>query len=188
MSATPALTLDRDNALLLRTQLRRNLAAAIRSGRIPAGATLPSVLELADQLGISAGTVRNAVLELGAAGLVRGNGRAGTKVQPVPLLDASLLDAGAQLAKIASEVGASMEDAEAAIIASWGRTVSDSPQTPEVTASAVSALVPPANVVPDVAGAAPTEPPTEPITAADDAPFVDDEVFEDGPWWELYDD
>jgi DNA-binding transcriptional regulator YhcF (GntR family) len=188
MSTIPPIMLDPDSAVLLREQLRGQLAAAIRSGRIPAGATLPPVLELADRLGISAGTVRNAVLELGESGLVRGNGRAGTKVEPVPLLDARLLDAAADLARIASEVGASIDDAHAALIASWGQSPSDAEQLPPVTASDVPIPAPPSISEANVTESAPVEELTEPFDAKDDAQFVDDEVFEDGPWWELYDD
>lgn len=47
-----------------------DLAAQIRDGHIPQGGRLPNERELADQYGVSAGTVRRAVRALREAGLV----------------------------------------------------------------------------------------------------------------------
>jgi GntR family transcriptional repressor for pyruvate dehydrogenase complex len=62
------------------------LATAIRLGVYPAGTSLPSERELADQLGISRATLREAIAALRAAGLVettRGRG-GGTVVRRTP--------------------------------------------------------------------------------------------------------
>ena len=51
------IALDRAAAVPLRRQLAEHLRAAIRAGRLPAGAALPSTRDLAEQLGVSRGTV-----------------------------------------------------------------------------------------------------------------------------------
>ncbi|HEX9995348.1 MAG TPA: aminotransferase class I/II-fold pyridoxal phosphate-dependent enzyme [Acidimicrobiales bacterium] len=59
---------------------------AIAEGRLPAGAVLPPVRSLAADLGVSPGTVAAAYRALAARGLVRGEGRRGTRVRPAPPL------------------------------------------------------------------------------------------------------
>lgn len=59
---------------------------AIAGGRLPAGAALPPVRALAAELGVSPGTVAAAYRALSARGLVRGEGRRGTRVRPAPPL------------------------------------------------------------------------------------------------------
>jgi len=63
-------------------QLRAQFAAQIESGRLAAGAKLPPVRRLADQLGLAANTVARAYRELETAGLVVTGGRNGTSVAP----------------------------------------------------------------------------------------------------------
>jgi DNA-binding transcriptional regulator YhcF (GntR family) len=76
-------------------QLREQLAALVRFGALPVGTRLPTIRQLAGDLGLAPGTVARTYRELEAAGLVVSRGRHGTTVTtaerpaPVPLLDAA---------------------------------------------------------------------------------------------------
>jgi GntR family histidine utilization transcriptional repressor len=62
----------------LHAQIRRAVAGAILSGRIPPGGRVPSEAELMRMFGASRMTVHRAISDLAAEGLVRRNRRAGT--------------------------------------------------------------------------------------------------------------
>jgi GntR family transcriptional regulator/MocR family aminotransferase len=64
----PLLAVDSDDARPLHEQLEQALRAAIRSGRLGAGARLPSTRALSGELGISRGVVTAAYAQLGAEG------------------------------------------------------------------------------------------------------------------------
>lgn len=61
-------------------QLRSQLADAIRSGLLPPGTRLPTVRQLAGDLGIAPNTVAKSYKALEDDNLVRGHGRRGTLV------------------------------------------------------------------------------------------------------------
>ena len=61
-------------------QLRSQIAAAITSGDLPTGWRLPTVRQLAGDLGVAAGTVARTYKELEASGIVRTARRAGTTI------------------------------------------------------------------------------------------------------------
>lgn len=61
-------------------QVRAQLAAQIRAGELPAGARLPTVRRLAEDLGIAPNTVARTYRELEQEGLVETRGRNGTVV------------------------------------------------------------------------------------------------------------
>ena len=61
-------------------QLRSQLADAIRSGLLPPGTRLPTVRQLAGDLGIAPNTVAKTYKALEDENLVRGQGRRGTLV------------------------------------------------------------------------------------------------------------
>ena len=65
----------------LYAQVARELSAAITSGRFPVGSLLPTEFELCDQYGTSRPTVRQALQELQAMGLVSRKKRLGTRVE-----------------------------------------------------------------------------------------------------------
>jgi DNA-binding transcriptional regulator YhcF (GntR family) len=66
-------------------QLRAQLAALVRTGAIRAGAKLPTVRQLANDLGLAKNTVARAYAALEQEGLVRGDRRLGTTVIGAPL-------------------------------------------------------------------------------------------------------
>lgn len=61
-------------------QLRRQLADAVRAGRLAPGTRLPSVRQLAGDLGLAPNTVAKAYKALEDEDLVRAHGRRGTVV------------------------------------------------------------------------------------------------------------
>ncbi|MFI1468480.1 GntR family transcriptional regulator [Streptomyces wuyuanensis] len=65
-------------------QIRVQLAALIRIGRLAEGERLPTVRQLAADLGLSPGTVACAYRELEAAELIRTRRGAGTRVAALP--------------------------------------------------------------------------------------------------------
>ncbi|GGI45114.1 GntR family transcriptional regulator [Agromyces flavus] len=62
-------------------QLRMQVVDAVRDGRLAAGAKLPTVRALAEELGLAVNTVARAYRELEADGVVEGRGRNGTFVR-----------------------------------------------------------------------------------------------------------
>ncbi|MEU1008253.1 GntR family transcriptional regulator [Streptomyces sp. NPDC005890] len=65
-------------------QIRAQLAALIGTGRLREGERLPTVRQLAADLGLAAGTVARAYRELEAASLIRTRRGAGTRVAAPP--------------------------------------------------------------------------------------------------------
>ena len=78
------LTLDPQSSTPPYEQVRSQLAAAIESGMLHPAAKLPTVRQLADDLGLAANTVARAYRELELAGLVETRGRNGTFVAGPP--------------------------------------------------------------------------------------------------------
>ena len=62
-------------------QLRMQVVDAVRDGRLAAGAKLPTVRALADEVGLAVNTVAKAYKELESDGVVEGRGRNGTFVR-----------------------------------------------------------------------------------------------------------
>src|SRR5919206_3052305 len=74
------ISLDRKSAQPLYTQLAQDIQRRIRSGALPAGTRLPTVRELARQLGVTRLTVHSAYSELQAGGWVEATVGRGTFV------------------------------------------------------------------------------------------------------------
>ena len=101
-------------------QLRSQLEAEILSGRAAGGSRLPTVRQLAADLGIAAGTVQSAYRELEAAGLIVASGSAGTRVAENRVADPGLLEAAADFAATAHSKGLALDDAIAVLRGTWG--------------------------------------------------------------------
>jgi len=80
MEAAVHIHIDRGTRISLTRQISSSVSAAIRDGRLPSGARLPSWHDLAAQLGVSRGTVRMAYDILRDQQLITSNGAAGTHV------------------------------------------------------------------------------------------------------------
>lgn len=88
-------------------QLRGQLDQAIRSGLLQRGQRLPSVRQLARDLGLAVGTVARAYQELESAGLVRAARGGGTRVRD----DAPVLPQQERRATLARLAAAYVRDA-----------------------------------------------------------------------------
>ena len=75
--------IDTESAVPAFEQLRTQLADMVRSGTLATGTRLPSIRQLASDLGLAPGTVARAFRELESEGLVTSRVRHGTVVAPV---------------------------------------------------------------------------------------------------------
>lgn len=73
-------TLDPNSSTALFDQLRAAVIDGVRDGQLLAGTRLPTVRELAGELGLAVNTVARAYRELESAGVVETRGRQGTFV------------------------------------------------------------------------------------------------------------
>ncbi|GAA5128217.1 GntR family transcriptional regulator [Haloechinothrix salitolerans] len=73
-------SIDTGSRLSPYEQVRSQVADQINTGELPVGSKLPTVRNLAGDLGIAPNTVARAYRELEAAGLLETKGRAGTFV------------------------------------------------------------------------------------------------------------
>ncbi|WP_241200382.1 GntR family transcriptional regulator [Streptomyces sp. NBC_01260] len=80
----PAIRVDTTSQAPPYEQIRTQLAALIRTGRLTEGERLPTVRQLAADLGLAPGTVARAYRELEAAELIRTRRGAGTRVAALP--------------------------------------------------------------------------------------------------------
>ncbi|MFF3441956.1 GntR family transcriptional regulator [Streptosporangium sp. NPDC002721] len=108
--------IDPDAATPPYEQLRSQVAALIRTGELEVGARLPSIRQLARDLGLAAGTVARAYRELEAAGYLRGRAGQGTVVREIPQLSeteraARLADAARAYAVAVRELGVDVDAA-----------------------------------------------------------------------------
>ena len=88
----------------LHEQLRAQLAVHIASGRLRPAQRLPTIRELAAEIGLAPGTVARAYRELESAGLVIGKGRGGTVVVDRPPNAEAVLELEARLTSTLEEV------------------------------------------------------------------------------------
>jgi DNA-binding transcriptional regulator YhcF (GntR family) len=79
-------TVETDSPVRPFEQLRAQLADAIRSGALEPGTRLPTVRQLARDLGIAPNTVAKAYRSLDDEGLIQADGRRGTRVVDGPQL------------------------------------------------------------------------------------------------------
>lgn len=76
------ITIDVTSAVPPYEQIRTQIASLIATGTLPAGSQLPTVRDLAADLGVAVGTVARAYRELEAGGHVVSRRRTGTVVAP----------------------------------------------------------------------------------------------------------
>jgi DNA-binding transcriptional regulator YhcF (GntR family) len=86
-------------------QLRTQIIDGVRDGRLSPGTRLPTVRELAGQLGLAVNTVARAYRELETAGIVETRGRFGTFVARVDPADAAMATAAHTYVSAARALG-----------------------------------------------------------------------------------
>jgi len=116
----PHITVDPDSGIAPWRQVRDQLLHLVRAGALPVGARLPTIRQLAGDLGLAAGTIARVYRELETAGVLRTARRQGTVVAAAPATyDAALAEAAAAYAARAAELGADPHTAAAAVHAAW---------------------------------------------------------------------
>jgi DNA-binding transcriptional MocR family regulator len=70
-------------------EISASVESGVRTGELPSGAPLPAVRALADELGVSPGTVAKAYQVLRQRGVIETAGRNGTRIRPRPPVNAS---------------------------------------------------------------------------------------------------
>ena len=101
-------------------QLRGQIIDGIRNGRLPPGTRLPTVRELAAELGMAVNTVARAYRELESAGLLETRGRFGTFVARTDPADAAMATAAHTYATAAKALGIERGEALRYVEAAFG--------------------------------------------------------------------
>lgn len=113
------ITIDQSSHIPPYEQVRTAIATAIVAGELAPGHRLPTIRQLARDLGIAAGTVTRAYRHLEQAGLIATSGRRGTTVAArIPTTnrpDAGLTSAAREFATVARELGVDAEQAMAVV-------------------------------------------------------------------------
>lgn len=103
--------LDPTSSTALFDQLRVAVIDAVRDGRLPAGSRLPTVRDLAGDLGLAVNTVARAYRELESAGIVETRGRQGTFVAARNPTEAAMAAAARSYAEVARALGLGKREA-----------------------------------------------------------------------------
>ena len=74
-------SIDKNGTVSIYQQLVNQIMRRVQNGELPAGKKLPTVRELADQIGIARGTVKHAYEELERQGIIKMTRGKGTFVQ-----------------------------------------------------------------------------------------------------------
>jgi DNA-binding transcriptional regulator YhcF (GntR family) len=101
-------------------QLRGQIIDGIRAGRLPPGTRLPTVRELAAELGMAVNTVARAYRELESAGILETRGRFGTFVARTDPADAAMATAAHTYATAAKSLGIDKDEALKYVEAAFG--------------------------------------------------------------------
>lgn len=113
------LSVDGRSSTPIFDQLRLGVIDAVRDGRLPAGARLPTVRELAGELGLAVNTVARAYRELETAGIVETRGRQGSFVARRDPTDAAMAVAARAYAEAARSLGLGHDVARRYLDAEW---------------------------------------------------------------------
>ncbi|AGB25177.1 putative transcriptional regulator [Mycobacterium sp. JS623] len=111
---------DQHAAKPLFDQLRTQIIDAIRDGRLTPGTRLPTVRELAGQMGLAVNTVARAYRELESAGVLETRGRFGTFVARVDPADTAMATAANTFVAAARALGIEKDEALKYVEAAFG--------------------------------------------------------------------
>ena len=120
------ITLNPSSAVPPYEQVRSQLEVLVLSGQLAEGSVLPTIRQLAHDLGIAPGTVQRAYRELESAGLGESRRRGGTVVREMPVRrttrsqrEVRLAAAARDLVAAARALGADLDEVEAALATQW---------------------------------------------------------------------
>jgi len=113
------LTVDTGSSEPPYEQERRQVAEGAASGTLPAGHKLPTVRQLAMDLGLAANTVAKAYRALETDGVIETHGRRGTFVASRRLTDAEAESGAQAYARLARTQGLSLDEAIRLLENSW---------------------------------------------------------------------
>jgi DNA-binding transcriptional regulator YhcF (GntR family) len=105
------LRVDVTASMPLFDQLRTQVIDGVRAGALPPGTRLPTVRDLAAQLGVAVNTVARAYRELESAAIVETHGRLGTFISRFDPTDAAMAAAATQYVDVARALGLTRSDA-----------------------------------------------------------------------------
>ncbi len=105
------ITIDHDSPVPPYEQVRSQLANRITDGELAIGTRLPTVRQLAADLGLAVNTVARAYRELELGALVQTRGRAGTFVHTSDLARAQAETAARNYAHVIHATGLTIDDA-----------------------------------------------------------------------------
>ena len=115
------LRVDAQSSTPIFEQARVGIIDAVRDGRLPAGTRLPTVRELAGELGLAVNTVARTYRELETAGIVETRGRQGTFVARRDPTDAAMAAAARVYADAARALGVGGDEARGYLDAEFSR-------------------------------------------------------------------
>ncbi len=125
------LVIDHDSVVPPFEQLRTQVAAMIVTGELEPGQKLPTVRQLASDVGLAANTVARAYRELEADGVISTQGRRGTFVrsrlfeqQDAMSPEGAARQAAINFTQTARRNGMSLAEATRLVEAAWPRTTS----------------------------------------------------------------
>ncbi len=116
------ISVDAESSVPPFEQVRAQVIALVDAGELRAGARLPTVRALAEQLGVAANTVARAYRELEAAGVVETHGRHGTLVAAGDARERAAVEAAAEYVRRARALGLDRDDALARAGRAWDAT------------------------------------------------------------------
>jgi GntR family transcriptional regulator len=118
------LSVDASRALPVYEQVREQIRRMVAAGTLPAGVRLPTIRQLAADLGLAKGTIERAYELLEGDSVIERHGRNGTFVSATAALSSSEVNAGLdtaaeQLVIAARQLGADEDAAVAALRKAW---------------------------------------------------------------------
>jgi DNA-binding transcriptional regulator YhcF (GntR family) len=116
------LRVDGKAAKPLFDQLRTGVIDGVRAGALPPGTRLPTVRDLAGQLGVAANTVARAYRELESAAIIETRGRFGTFISRFDPTDAAMAAAAKEYVEVAQALGLNKDDAIRYLLAVPGQS------------------------------------------------------------------
>ncbi|WP_229051783.1 GntR family transcriptional regulator [Aeromicrobium sp. Leaf350] len=119
MDSSPVFVVDPESSEPPFEQVRRQIAAGAADGTLAPGHRLPTVRQLAADLGLAANTVARAYRELESNGVIETQGRRGTFVAARRMSEPEAVAAAATFVEVARRSGLSRDEALRLVDSTW---------------------------------------------------------------------